>query len=319
MNSAFNVRLFHPRDLPGILELWEAHSGWGGITERQWNEWYMDTPWGESVVVIVEDHERQIVGQAVSTPFPVMLDSLHGTAYRLSAPILKEKVRTGRVTDPEHPTRRMLEMALTEVRTRGALAAYAMPLLSWRGFFRRIPGFYVQEYDCARVEVKPSPAFRDADLVVESAGSFKEEHRRFWQEAISQMPIKTAVERTEALWNYRLSQRLVLNVRTTCGKLLGYIAVKKKSGLVVDLLARNIQDLKRVVDAGVHALATRREEFGNDVSALKLMVTPQVQEMMTESGLDKEDFRFLFCVIPTSGGLEPPTLSPSNWYLTAGD
>lgn len=319
MNSPFDVRLFRKEDLPGVLRLWEDHSGWGGITEQQWNEWYMDTPWGESVVVVIEDQGNQIVGQLVFTPFPLSLPNQTGTAYRISAPILKEGIRAGRVVNPEHPTRRMLDLGLSSVSTRGALAAYAMPLISWRAFFRRIPGFYVQEYDCARIDVKTVLTFRDSDLDVEPAVSFSQEHNRLWQEAISDMPIKTALKRTEALWNYRLSHQLVLNVRTTSGKLLGYIAVKRKSGLVVDLLARNIQDLKRVVDAGAKALATRREEFGNDVSALKLMVTPQIQNMMTEPGIDQEDFRFLFCVMPTSAEVAPPALSPSNWYLTAGD
>jgi hypothetical protein len=167
--------------------------------------------------------------------------------------------------------------------------------------------------------VKTSPTYRAAGLDVEPAVSFTQEHNVLWQEAVSQMPIKSALARTEALWNYRLSHQLVLNVRTTTGKLMGYIAVKRKSGLVVDLLARNIQDLKQVLNAGVHALATRREEFDSDLSALKLMVTPQINSISSELGMIKEDFRFLFCVIPTKEEVKPSTLSASSWYLSAGD
>lgn len=227
MRSPFNVRLFNPDDLPGILQLWEHHSGWGGITEQQWHDWYMNTPWGESVVVVVEDFEKQIVGQGVSTPFQFRLNNRTGVAYRISAPILREGIRAGRVIHPDHPSRRMLDIAVSTVRARGGLATYAMPLLAWRGLFRRIPGFFVEEYGCARIELSNNPAQGESGLAVEKAETFGDEHADLWSDALSQMPIQAGLERTEALWNYRLQDKLVLNVRTRSGDLVGYLGIKK--------------------------------------------------------------------------------------------
>lgn len=319
MSSSFNVRLFRPEDLPAILQLWEDHSGWGGITEQQWHEWYMDTPWGESVVLVVEDLENEIVGQSAFTPFPLRLNGQTGTAYRISAPILKESIRAGRVISPDHPTRRMLDVGLTEVGARGAMAAYAMPLISWRGFFRRIPGFHVQEYGCACIDLRNNTAQSEAKLDVEAAETFGIEHSNLWRDAMSLMPIQAALERTEALWNYRLSKQLVLNVRTYSGDLMGYIAIKRESGLVLDMLARNSKDLKLVITAGVQALAKRHAEFINCPSTIKLMVTPQIEPIVKELEIPLDDFRFLFSVIPTQEGVEPESVAPQSWFLTAGD
>ncbi|MFM7171200.1 MAG: hypothetical protein ACKOYH_10225 [Cyanobium sp.] len=317
--ATFNVRLFQPEDLAGILKLWEDHSGWGGITEQQWQSWYMNTPWGESVVVVVEDLENQIVGQGILTPFPFKVDHRSGLAYRISAPILMEEVRAGRVINPNHPSRRMLDVGVAEVRARGGVAAYAMPLISWRGFFRRIPGFHVQEYGCARIDLDSNTTPRDPELKVEVCHSFGIEHSDLWQDAVAEMPIYTALERTEALWNYRLRGKLVLNIKTSSGDLVGYVAIKRESGLLLDMLARNDRDLKLVIRAAVGAIQERPDDFGTCPNVLKLMVTPRLEPIVQDLDCQPDDFRFLFTVVSTKADLEPENIEPVQWYLTAGD
>lgn len=320
MTEQFNVRLFKPDDLPGILRLWRDDSGWGEITEEQWRSWYMDTPWGESIIPVVEDSSGEIVGQGALNPFDIRLCRAIGIGYRVSAPILRTEIRTGSALSPNHPTRRMLELGMETAKQRGAMIAYAMPLAAWRGFFHRIPGFQVQLFKCAKINLNETLSDSATDpLIVEHTMELEGEHIQLWESAFRTMRVQAAMERNLRLMNYRTSNQLTLNIRTSDSKLLGYVGIKNKTGLIVDLVAKTTQDIGRILNAVSHSLRSGVHRLDDDVESLKVMVTPQIQPHLDTIGSMPDVYKFLFCVCPLSNLVDSDMVQPSQWYLTGGD
>jgi hypothetical protein len=320
MTEQFTVRLFKLDDLPGILRLWRDDSGWGEITEEQWRSWYVDTPWGESIISVVEDSSGEIVGQGAMNPFDVRLGKEVGVGYRVSAPILRTEIRTGSALSPNHPSRRMLKLGMETAKQRGAMIAYAMPLAAWRGFFSRIPGFQVQLFKCAVINLTEKRSDSVAEpLIVERTTTFEGEHIQLWESAFRNMRVQAGVERNAKLMTYRSSNQLTLNIRTADSKLLGYVEIKSKTGLVVDLVAKTTQDIGRIINAVSHSLRSGVHRLDDDVKSLKVMVTPQIQPHVDSIGSLPDDYKFLFCVCPLSNHVDPDMVLPSQWYLTGGD
>jgi len=320
MSEEFTVRLFEPDDLPAVLRLWRDDSGWSGITEQQWRSWYVDTPWGQSIIPITEDSSGEVVGQGVMSPFRLRVGSQRGLGHRVSAPILRSDIRTGSALSPNHPTRKMLELGMMTAKQQGSLLAYAMPLAAWRGFFRRIPGFQQQLFNCAKIDLNEVGTKSNRNhLQVEQAFNMDSEHIQLWEAALQNLQVQAAVERNEELFAYRLKNQLTLNVRYPNGELIGYMAIKPQTGLVLDVVARRAPDIGDVIRAVVQALTRGEYSLDSGVESLKIMVTPQIQPYLEAVQALPDDYRFLFCVCPLSEHIEPEKLSPSEWYLTGGD
>src|SRR3954464_10675466 len=107
-NCTLNYRAYQKDDLEGVLELWEKCSGWGAITEKQFNEWHIDTPYGSCLVVVAENSERKITGQLIFVPTLVYDGEKDNKAYRVMSPIVDESIRGQDIKDYNHPTYAML-------------------------------------------------------------------------------------------------------------------------------------------------------------------------------------------------------------------
>lgn len=81
MAGNLTFRLFEPDDIEGILRLWSGDSGWGGITEQQFYDWYINTPYGECLIAVALDKENSIVGQEVFTPSKIYVDGKEKKHY----------------------------------------------------------------------------------------------------------------------------------------------------------------------------------------------------------------------------------------------
>lgn len=316
---SLRVRLFEPADLPAILKLWETESGWGSITTHQWEEWYMATPWGRSIVVLVESVERGILGKVVLTPFPVRVGKRVGVGHRISAPIIHRDLRTSNILRPDHPARLLLNRAIVEAREQGSLFIYAMPLYAWRSFFQRDPQFQLQDYDCASIDLPIASPVDLPGLNIHSSEGYGAEHQLLWNDAVACLPIRNGIERSAELWRYRISGKLVLEARNDDHDLVGYLAIKPSSNLIVELVARTWVDMADVLSAGIRALSKQPQQFPHQLRSLSIMRTPQLDPHLEELGFAPVDFRFLFCVAPLIAEFTSADVMPSHWYLSAGD
>src|SRR5206468_12637538 len=99
--------------------------------------------------------------------------------------------------------------------------------------------------------------------------------------------------------------------------LAGYAAVRRTSGLLVDLLAASPGRLGDVLAAAVHWLseAPPGSWCGGD---LKAMATPTLAPALDALGFGPIDYKFLFvCDVLDPAARE--SAAPRRWYVTPGD
>ncbi len=130
MAENLTFRLFQPDDLAGILRLWEEDSGWGGITAQQFNNWYVNTPYGECLIVVAVNEENRIIGQKIFTPSRISVDGEEKKALRLSAPILTKEFRA-RISNESHPITGMYKLGAKTAFEKGFNLIYSFPVPAW--------------------------------------------------------------------------------------------------------------------------------------------------------------------------------------------
>jgi hypothetical protein len=99
--------------------------------------------------------------------------------------------------------------------------------------------------------------------------------------------------------------------------LVGYTATRRKDGLVVDLLARNPNDLSGVLAATRCWMACpdNHAEFDR----LKVMRLPVLSPALDALGFEPIDYQFAFVCDSIDPDLSPSAVAPARWYLSPGD
>ncbi len=100
-SPALTFRRLARRDLPAVIELWEA-AGWGSLDESTWAGWYEDTPHGPAIVTVVEDEDGAIAGQFAMVPSEVAVPGGRVRGLRSSAVLLREDVILRRQVEGSH-------------------------------------------------------------------------------------------------------------------------------------------------------------------------------------------------------------------------
>ncbi len=238
MARNLTFRLFQPGDIEGILRLWSDDSGWGGITEQQFYDWYVNTPYGECLIAVALDEENRIVGQEIFTPTRVYVGGTEKKALRFSAPILAKDF-SERLGFGSHPTVEMFKVAGTAAISKGYSLIYAFPARAWLRFtslfilpeLGKAPGF-TAEFDCCGFSTKSflsGELKADDKFEVSLVSEFGENYDILWQSAKNEFPINCAIARSSNWLKWKLGGHCVLEVRRKGDKeLIGYAAIKKK-------------------------------------------------------------------------------------------
>lgn len=324
MTAALHYRLYQADDLPGVLRLWEAESGWGPITAEQWHKWYVDTPLGPCLVVVGVDEQGQIAAQKVFTPVPLLIDGQTQRALRISAPIVRHDMRRRSLRSPEHPIVGLFVVAAEAAAAAGYSVLYSLPEHGWLPFFRWVPRiglptFATAEYGCLALPIVSVAGA--APLRAQPAAEFGAEFDALWQTAQARFPIVCGVTRSAAWLNYKNRGHLVLAVRVAAtGALAGYVALKRQSGLLVDLLAREPDELPAVLAAAIGWLAEAREQGApGAIEALTAMATPLLSPALRALNAVPVGYQFAFVCTPLSPALTAATIAPERWFVTPGD
>jgi hypothetical protein len=318
-SPGLEYRRFRIEDLAGVLRLWEE-AGWGPLTPQQWREWYVDTPDGESIIIVAVDGDGEIAGQGVLTPTRVALGGEDVPSLRLSAPILRSDLRTGRLKRSDHPAVGMLAVGTALAESLGYRLIYAMPDRAWLPFFRWLPRFDHARFGCVAVRPGASGISATGHYEARAVTSYGREFEQLWEAARGGMPVEIGVVRSPDRLAYKNGGHLAVEVRDNrCGSLLGYAAVKKANGLLVDLLARSREDLTHVLRAIVGWLAEAPAGSWGEDGLLKAMVTPQLATALASLEFQAIDYEFLFVCHALDGSLSREAVDPTRWYLTPGD
>lgn len=326
-----SYRIFREEDLPGVLRLWGQDSGWGGVTAKQWRDWYMETPFGPCIVVVAIDSGGEIVGQEIFTPSRVTVNGRESLALRISAPILSKARRRASIRHRDHPIVHMLRVGAEQGVKLGYGLIYSLPEHGWLPFFRWLCRmgdpllcFQVAEFGCVeRILSRSSVTSGMADLstVTALAGEFGPEYEQLWQAAQSAFPIACGTVRSRHWVKFKNQGHLTLEVRKPRdGLLIGYSAIRTGDGLLMDVLARVPSDLSEVLAATVRWLSKHENRAAaGEISTLKAMNNPILQASLAEESFTPVDYTFLLVCNVLDPSLSAAHAAPGAWYVTPGD
>ncbi|HEX7177695.1 MAG TPA: hypothetical protein VF240_20720 [Pyrinomonadaceae bacterium] len=329
MSERLTYRLLCEDDLPGLLRLWEG-AGWGVLTPEQWRAWFVEGPQGPSLVTVGVDERGEVAAQEMFAPARAVVGGREVRALRLSAPILREELRGRSLKNAEHPIIGLLKVSMSAAAEQGFAVVYSLPEYAWLPVFRRLPSYGIKPfaeavYACASLpfEAARSTPVRSAAAGLEARAveEFGEEFEELWREAKSSFPIDCGVVRDKSWLAFRNSGRIAVEVRAASdGRLVGYSATKRATGLLADLLAREPAELKLVVAATLCWLeAERVRSVPEGLTHLKVMRTPALAPALDALGFEPSDYRFAFTCNSFDPSLTLEEIAPERWYVLPGD
>lgn len=327
MADALSYRVYEHSDLDAVLQLWEQHSGWGGISEQQFKNWYLETPEGPSMIIIAVNEAHQVVGQTVFIPSKIYADGQVIKAFRISAPILDNTIRQKDLkSTPAHPAFAMFRFGVKIAQEKGYKLVYFFPAFGWTGVLRLLKNITQTTYDCFAISLNnPAmlyPAFQQKLTVKEvSRNKFNEEYDQLWKEAIVEFPVDCSVVRDAASLSWKLAEHLVFEVRQAeTNQLKGYVALKKKTGLIMDMLARTQEDLEEMFAAFIWSVHhSNPEKIPVEWNEIKGMYTPVLKSVLQNIVFEIQNFTFAFGFSSLESTINQNFIKPDNWYLMPAD
>mgnify|MGYP002777656241 CR=1 FL=1 len=325
---SLTYRLFQEADLDAVLELWEHHSGWGGITRQQYHEWYVDTPYEPCISVIAENEEGQVVGQGMFIPSRLFTDGKEIRSVRISAPIFHKDYRQSLLSGRNHPTVGMFLYSLETIRQMGYELTYVFPAAGWVPFLQRFPAlglgtWNLASYPCYELPLTAPETYSetlDPTLDVRLVTQFGPEYDQLWEEAVGHYPIQCGTIRRKEWLQWKLGGHLNLEVRNKATEeLIGYLSVKKQGGLIVDALARTSADLRTIYQTAIQSVHHRNpDRLPLPFDTLKGMLTADAERALAPIPYERvESYTFAFgTYLLDETGVNP---APDQWYLMPDD
>lgn len=327
MITELTYRLYQDKDLPQVLRLWEQSSGWGAITEEQFSRWYLKTPYGPCIIVVATDDTDAVIGQLVFTPSLVHIDGKNVNALRAQAPILEENFQNVRLTHEDHPIYALFREGITTATRQGYSLVYLFPASGWTPILKSLPKHGLPEmqptaFSCFTISLQDESTYNndygDQYVTIQST-KFGEEYDQLWNDAAEQFPITCGVVRNADWLNWKLGRFSVFEIRNTNTKRLnGYVAVKRDSGLIVDMLSKTKQDLVTNLNLVVGALhQSNPDRITTNWTELKGMYSSMFQILFQQ--LSTINFSFAFGCCSLTAAIKPEQIAPARWYMMPND
>lgn len=325
MTNKLTYRLFEKDDIVGVLRLWEEESGWGAITEEQFDRWIY-TPFGECLIAVAVDESGTIVGQQVFMPSNFYLDGTEIKACRVIAPILSKDIRDN-IRKKNHPFYEMHHTCLRAAISQRFSLIYGFPMHSWLTVLHLfpkvgLPKMETAEYECWSL---PKTSFKNFsiifdDLEASPTTEISADFDGLWNEAKRKFPIKCGMVRNAERLRWKLGKHLVFSTRTSAGKLIGYVAINKKTGLIVDMLAQTPSDLEVIFTSTLKAFDRfERDNGAFSFGGIGLMKTETFSPLIEDFNFEKTDFKFAFGCYSIDSAIKTESILPPNWYKMPDD
>lgn len=325
--AQLTYRPFEDKDLPAVLSLWEKFSGWGAITEKQFYEWYINTPFGQCIIIVATDETDEVFGQLAFVPTRVCLHGKELKALRLSAPILRSDIRQPDLRSLDHPAMMMVRKGIELSQEMGYHILYCLPAHGWVGLMKLLPQFgmhdiQIASYNCGAISLKDETIWNkcaDNNFFITLTDNFNESYDKLWEDAANTLPVTCGIIRNSLRLQWKISQHLVIEVRTD-DRLLGYAAYKKKEGLLVDIFARTTGDIENVLLASIKAMHYKNENrLPVSFEEIKCMLSPQAKVFLKEINYQPVNFQFAFACYPLQNSIDKNSIHPENWYIMPDD
>jgi len=321
----FTYRHYKETDKEEILRLWQEESGWGAITHEQFERWFINTPFGKCIIIVAVDTNDGVAGQIIFSPTKMIVNGEEIKSLRASAPIIRSVYREENLRSFDHPAFALIKKGIEIALEEGYQLVYSFPSYGWLGLLRMFPRVMpnycgLTSYDCFAISLEEPQTFIESqkDYRVSISATFTQEYDYLWLEAIQQMPVKCGIARAPKLLKYLLGGHLVLETRSSITNLLvGYMAVNKKTGLIIDVFARSIADLEQVLRCSVNALHLQNDKkIPVSFTQLKGMLTPTLKPVTDTLGYSRDSYRFAFTTYLLDPAIPAENIKESQWYMT---
>jgi hypothetical protein len=341
MTAELTYRIAADKDLPAVLRLWQHETEWGTLTPELWRRWYMETPYGRSLVVVAIDAQGEIAAQLIMVPSRLVVDEREVAVLRLSALTLRKDLRGGLRPSQAHPVSRLCLAVVELASEAGYSLLYGLPRFGLVPFFHGLAGVIddvmTAEYGCVAVSI-PGVAMDEAGhLSARPVADFGTEYEALWQTARCSFPLDCAIVRSPDWLRYnRVSgqaraavagaRHLTLEIYDRRdGLLVGYTAITTaasdpRSALLSDILTRHPTELAPVLATTLDWLATEPGvEAGERRNRLTAMETPVLQPALRAIGFAPVDYTFAFACKTLDSSLSADAVRPERWYILPGD
>ncbi|MDQ3749285.1 MAG: hypothetical protein M3367_09800 [Acidobacteriota bacterium] len=329
MSENLTFRVFKEEDIPALIALWEENSDWGELSEEEFRRWFLNVPEGNCIIAVAENQNGKIIGQEVFTPSTIWVVGKEKKALRVSAPILAKEIRAN-MEQSVSPLLGMYKLGLQTAAERGYSILYSFPLRAWLILFKLstkmgLGKVQTAEYDCYSLSLKSvsSRTFSAGkELHVSLLEEFNRDFDSLWESAKENFPVNCGIARnSERLqWKLKLGGDWVLQARSTDGNLIGYMAINKKTNLLVDMLARTPEDLENVFSAVVRTLCESEDLLKlTNLQEIKLVKTDIFANITEKFNFTKIDFKFAFCCYSLDDEITAQMVNPARWYMMPND
>ncbi|MBK5269376.1 MAG: GNAT family N-acetyltransferase [Bacteroidia bacterium] len=322
MTSIINYRSYVKDDVSQILALWENSSDFGSLTPEIFESWFLKTPYENAEIIVAENDHQQLIGQMVFMPTRMIVNGQLIKAMRIAAPILNTNYR---FTDAEgHPIFEMFLKGINHARNLGFSLMYIFPARGWlkviEMYSKLMIKWYTATYNTFSVAIKMSSddnALGNSDLNFKIVERFTEEYNQLWEKAIINFPIHCGIVRQKEWLSYRLSSHCIVEARHRANhSLQGYFVVKKKSGLLVDMLATSKQELKKLFWCSIEMLASiQPENTLIETGIVTGMYTDLMAFILENKTVTFPNYKFDFGCCVLDDNINPDHINPTHWYM----
>ncbi|MEO6636737.1 MAG: hypothetical protein ABIN25_00585 [Ginsengibacter sp.] len=322
--AKLNYRLYNDADKQAIMQLWEMESGWGAITEQQFDDWFLNTPYGNCLSIVAVNDEDKVVGQIINSPSRIITNGREIKSLKVAAPVMRSDFRGMPLSNFDHPAFGMIKASFEIGFREGYQFAFGYPAFGWLAMFKSFPKIFPNpmetiSLDCFAISLEDAATFRHPGTThtINIGNSFSKEYSVLFEEAVKEMNIKCTVKREPGWLGYVLADHLILELRNTENILEGYAAINKKSGLLIDILAKNIETLAVTYQTVVFALHQHNpESIKLPFNKLKGMLTGIAAASIEKIIYIKENYQFAYGGFLLDTSIPFEELTASQWYMT---
>jgi len=322
MSNKLKYRPYETRDIKSIIGLWEHHSGFGGIDEKTFEDWYVKTPYEPAEIIVAEDEENKVRAQMVFMPTRIRVGEQVIKGMRIAAPIIDRDIRFSDTDFLAHPLFNLFMNGMLQSKRKGFALVYIFPARGWLTvldkFSHLVNNWLTASFPTFSIEVGStiinptgSPGF-----FYKEAEAFTEQYDELWEKAIRDLPIICGIEKKKDWLTFRLSQHIIIEARDKDnGELKGYCVINRKSGMIIDLLATSQSDLKEILFGTLDTLVQMNKQEVVMEGKLTGMYTDLMAKILEGEHIEFPDYKIDFGCTLLDKNISAESIKLSNWYM----
>ena len=304
-------------DYDALVEFWNKNSGWDQLTRAEWENRFMDTPNGPSIIYFLEK-DNTILAKLIFVPFKVKLGITTYRGCRPFAAIIDKSIRgifgfkyLGQV----------LLYGIKSMRKKGVDLLIMLPDPRWRRPLKLVD-INLCNFPLYKLPIQNhSEDSVNSDIITKPIDFDNVEINVLWDK-IKTQNINMVLRDQETLkWKNSHRNYQIIGVYKK-DQLIGIATYLEKAAerqiQICDVLIPESNDQITVfteVSHYINALYRDHEDFDKMV----ILVPELFKASLSEVGFVPDDYQFLFAIKRLNKHIPKEVLDISNWYLSAND